>query len=239
VLKALVFDIDGTLYRQRPLRRAMLSRLVAAHLAHPLRGLQTLRVLREYRHAQEVLRDVPVSGDLAAAQIDVACQRTRVDREVVLRCVARWMEQEPLQFLARCLQPGVVDFLQDCRKRGLRLAALSDYPADAKLQALGLSDLFDLVLCAQSPEVNVFKPNPRGLLLALERLGAAPGEGLYIGDRKDVDAPTARTAGVPCAIITRAAGVTPGGTYFEVSSYRQLHDALWAGPPLPAPLLPT
>lgn len=225
--KAIVFDIDGTLYRQGMLRRAMLGRLLRAYAGHPLRGWRTARVLSAYRHAQERLRSTVVEGDIAGAQIALTCEVTHVDRRSVLDAVNRWMEQEPLRFLPQCLQPGVTEFLQACRKRGLRLAALSDYPADAKLHALGLSSLFDTVLCAQAPEVNVFKPNPRGLLLALERLGAVSAEALYVGDRVDVDAPTAKAAGVRCAIVAHRAETIPGMTYISVGSYSQLHDVLW------------
>jgi putative hydrolase of the HAD superfamily len=225
-LKALVFDIDGTLYRQGPLRRKIFSRLAWTHLAQPIHGWRTVHVLRAYRHAQEDLRSRAVPGEIAAAQIALTCERAKVDREVVTECVTRWMEHEPLRFLAQCLQPGVMEFLQTCRRRGLSLGALSDYPAEAKLQALGLSDLFDVVLCAQAPEVNAFKPDPRGLLVALERLGAPPTEALYIGDRADVDAPTAEAAGVRCAIVTRRPTAKAGG-HIEVSGYSQLGDVLW------------
>jgi putative hydrolase of the HAD superfamily len=226
-VKAVVFDIDGTLYRQGPLRRAMISRLASAHAAQPIRGWRTFRVLRAYRRAQEELRALPAAASIAEAQIALTCERTNVGRDAVVECIARWMEQEPLPFLAQCLQPGVAQFLAACRARGLRLAALSDYPADAKLQALGLSGLFELALSAQSPEVNVFKPDPRGLLLALERLGADRSEGLYVGDRADVDAPTASAAGVRCAILTDGRSSAAGGSYMSVSSYQELHDVLW------------
>ena len=43
---------------------------------------------------------------------------------------------------------------------------LSDYPAEAKLQALGLAGRFSPVLCATDPEIGAFKPNPRGFLHA-------------------------------------------------------------------------
>ena len=44
-LCAVVFDVDGTLYRLRALRRAMALRLVRAHLHRPLAGVTTMRIL--------------------------------------------------------------------------------------------------------------------------------------------------------------------------------------------------
>jgi HAD superfamily hydrolase (TIGR01509 family) len=231
-LKVVVFDVDGTLYRQAPVRRAMLLRLLRMTLRHPLHGWRTFRTLRAYRHAQEHLRG-DSSGDVAAAQIRVACERTSGDRASVTACVERWMEQEPLAILSRCAHAGLVEFLHECKARGLRLAALSDYPAAAKLQALGIADLFDVVLCAQAPEVGVFKPHPRGLQVALQRLGVNRDECLYVGDRADVDAAAAEAAGIACAILTRDKA-TSAHTHKTVTGYPQLQDLLF-GPCHAAP----
>ena len=228
-LKVVVFDVDGTLYHQGPLRRAMLFRLMVSHLVRPLQGWRTIRVLSAYRHAQEALR-VERAGDVGAAQIATAAERTGCDPLEVSRCVERWMEREPLPLLRRFRHSGLEDFLRACKAQGLRLAVLSDYPATAKLEALGVAGYFDLVLCAQSPEIGVFKPHPRGLLVALQRLGVAPDECLYVGDRAEVDAVAADAAGIPSVIVTRAAGRTPDspadGT---VPGYPQLQALLFGG----------
>jgi HAD superfamily hydrolase (TIGR01509 family) len=225
-VKTMVFDVDGTLYRQTPLRRAMLFRLLAAHAASPVKGWKTLSALRAYRHAQEHLRG-DVSGDVAAAQIRLTCERTKLDPAAVTDCVERWMEREPLTLLPRCIQPGLVTFLEACRARGIRMGALSDYPAEAKLEALGIARYFDVVLCAQAPEVGVFKPDPRGLHVALERLGSTPEESFYVGDRADVDAVAAAAAGVACAIVARRRPSHDDDGYLMVDGYGHLHDLLF------------
>jgi len=226
-LKAIVFDIDGTLYRQGPLRRAMLFRLVAAHAVRPLEGWQTMKALQAYRHAQERLRGAPCDGDVAAAQLQLACEGSRLARAIVAERVDRWMEREPLAILGQYVQPGLAEFLDACRVRGIRMGTLSDYPGTGKLRALGVAEYFDVNLCAQAPEIGVFKPDPRGLQVALERLGAGPRETLYVGDRADVDAVAAEAAGVPCAIISSAKprGERPG--YISVPGYRHLMGLLF------------
>jgi phosphoglycolate phosphatase/putative hydrolase of the HAD superfamily len=224
-LRVVVFDVDGTLYRQRPLRRAMASRLVRSHVLRPVEGWRTFRALSAYRRAQESLR-AGGSGDAADRQIALACEQAGLDREAVVRVVERWMEREPLTILRRCIQPGLVSFLQTCRMRGLRLAALSDYPATDKLAALGIAEWFDLVLCAQAAEIGVFKPNPRGLLVALQKFGVNNEESLYVGDRADVDAAAAAAARMPCVILS---GNAPGDTdtHHTVAGYTQLQDLLF------------
>ena len=116
-----------------------------------------------------------------------------------------------------------------CKAKGLR-RGLSDYPADAKLER-SASPSVDTLLCAQSPDIDAFKPNPRGLLVALERLESGRAESLYIGDRVDVDAATAAAAGVPCAILTPHRPRNAHGAYTQVASYPQLRDLLWPATP--------
>jgi FMN phosphatase YigB (HAD superfamily) len=224
-VRAVIFDLDGTLYRQAPLRRAMAWRLVRAHVMHPIRGFRTARVLTAYRRAQEELRGGADSLDLAEAQLDLTAEWTGLDRANVSRLVGRWMESAPLDLLVRVRQPGLQETLETLRAWGLRLGVLSDYRAEPKLEALGVAGMFDVVLCAQQPEIGVFKPNPRGLHVALERLGVAAGEALYVGDRADVDAATAAAARVPCLILTPDAAVHQAG-YASAASLREITDLL-------------
>ena len=204
----------------------MLMRLARAHAFRPLTGLRTARVLGAYRRAQEHLRDAAtVLEDLTAAQLRLACESSNADPAFVSECVTRWMEQDPLEILHRHIQPGLVDFLQECKQRGLRLGLFSDYPADAKLTALGLDGLFDEVLTAQSPGVGAFKPDPRGLLLVAERLGATPERCVYVGDRAVVDAAAARGAGMACFILAKRAKHNEHWT--AVSGYAELRERLF------------
>jgi putative hydrolase of the HAD superfamily len=225
-LQAVLFDVDGTLYRQGPLQRAMGRVLLRHATRRPIDGYRTIRILQAYRHAQEELRGM-VDGNIAAAQIRIASERSKADETSVTAAVERWMEREPLPHLAPCIHEGLVDFLRACRARGLRLAALSDYPADAKLRALGIADQFELVLYAQAPEIDVFKPHPRGLQVALARMGLEPQACLYVGDRAEVDAAAAAAAGIACAILTRKPS-RAAGTHTTFTSYPHLQELLFS-----------
>ena len=225
-LKALILDVDGTIYRQGPVRRAMLWRLLRAHVRQPWRGLSTLRVLQAYRTAQEDLRASPLFyGDLSKAQLRLACERTGVEHEVVSSCVSRWMEREPLEVLAPSLCHGVVEFLRAAVEHGLRLGVFSDYPAVPKLLAMGVADYFDVVVSAQDQEVQRFKPSPLGLEVALRRLRVKREEALYIGDRPEIDVPAASGAGIACVIVGRRNVVDRRG-WVEISGFRELKDVI-------------
>jgi putative hydrolase of the HAD superfamily len=192
-----------------------------------MQGLRTLRALQAYRHAQEWLRETP--GDVARAQLERAAATSGLPLEQIKADVARWMEIEPLGLLGRYLRPGTTEIIAACRKAGLRLGVLSDYPAQAKLQALGLAGLFDAVLAAQSPEIGVFKPHPRGLLAVVKSLGVAPAETLYVGDRPEIDAAAAAAAGVACAIIDSSGKTPQSHAWTAVRGFPQLGLLLFPG----------
>ena len=68
----------------------------------------------------------------------------------------------------------------------------------------GLLDAFDVIIGGE--DVAKHKPDPTGLLTAIERLGSEPTSTLYVGDSV-TDAQTAKRAGVPFLAIL--SGVTP------------------------------
>jgi HAD superfamily hydrolase (TIGR01549 family) len=181
----------------------MLYRILRAHWRNPAQGFRTLRSLYAYRVAQEELRKTPSGvGDIASAQLRLASKRVGIGAEAIASDVARWMEQEPLPLLVSSRRRGLVELLQRAKRSGLQLAAFSDYPADQKLVAMGIVDFFDVVVSAQDPEVQRFKPDPKGLEITLRRLKVRNHEAIYIGDRAAVDAAAAARAGIRHLILS-------------------------------------
>ena len=84
--------------------------------------------------------------------------------------------------------------VSDLKLSGRILAVLSFYPAQRKLDALGLEA--DLVISTSDAFVDRLKPNPTGLRRILELTSARPDECLCIGDRNEVDGECARRLGV-------------------------------------------
>ena len=203
-VQAVIFDVDGTLYRQRPLRRAMARALAGAYWWRPWAGWRTARILSAYRHAHEAIRaerSASAAGDLHRAQVDRAAAAVGAAPDVVAATAAEWMESAPLAKLGAHAQPGLTDALARLRAAGIRLGVVSDYPAAAKLAALGVAAEFDVVVAAQDADVGALKPDPRGIEHALRELGVAACHAVYVGDRDDVDAPAAAAAGVRCVLI--------------------------------------
>jgi len=228
LLKAVILDVDGTMYRQGPVRRAMFWRLLRACIGHPAQGVKTLRALRAYRKAQDVLRIAGWGeGDLAETHCRLAAEWTGLDRERVRASVTRWMKQEPLGLLRGSARKGLHEFLQAAQGCGVRLGVFSDYPAARKLDAMGIAGFFDVVVCATDPGIQCFKPHPRGLAVVLERLGVEPSCALYIGDRGEVDGAAADAAGIPCVLLGQRPAVANGAGWIAMSGYPELRQAIF------------
>lgn len=208
--KAVLFDLDGTLYRLAPMRRRMLFELLRWGATHPFAFPRLMGQLKEFRSAREGLRDFSADGEaLAEVQYTVPADRLGVSPEGLRELVQEWMFDRPLPFLQAAAWPGMREVLLDLKASGKRLGVFSDYDPDRKLEALGVRDLFDVTLAATDPEVNRFKPHPRGFLVGAERLGLAPADVVYVGDRADVDGAGAAAAGMASVIITGGVGEDP------------------------------
>jgi FMN phosphatase YigB (HAD superfamily) len=222
-IRAVLFDLDGTLYDQRRLRRRMLRELVAYCAAHPLQGPRACRALAEYRKGQEALRSGEVGPN---TQIQWAADRTGLSVGEVARVVDEWMFTRPLKHLPTCRAPGTLELVEWLDRHDVEMGILSDYPAMEKLRALGVHERFSVVLCATDPEVSALKPHPRGFLRACERWRLDADEVLVVGDRVDADAAGAAAAGMPCVLVGAPIDVHLPADALVLSSIERLHRVL-------------
>jgi HAD superfamily hydrolase (TIGR01509 family) len=195
---AWLVDLDGTLYRHTPVKLAMAAELV-------LFGWGSIKTLRTFRHSHEALRSEESSAQALSPfqrQLDHAAQHLGRPSSDVERIVREWMFERPLKWVARARRQRLLDALRVYRAGGGKTALVSDYPASAKLRALGAAELFDLVVSSGEPGgPSKLKPHPEGYLSAAERLGVEPGRCLVIGDRDDADGAAARAAGMALCLI--------------------------------------
>jgi HAD superfamily hydrolase (TIGR01549 family) len=226
-IRALLFDLDGTLYRQSPMRALMAVELITLTFKSPIRAPRCWRGLKEYRRAQETLRaGATTSSTMAVDQFALASARAGLPVVELERLVAEWMLERPLKYLRYCRPKGLEALLDFLDRQGVRMGILSDYPADAKLSALGLAGRFSPVLCATDPQIARLKPNPRGYLVACERWQLQPREVLVVGDRLDVDAAGAAAAGMSCVIVGKSSSSISRSDVRVVPSLERLRVVL-------------
>lgn len=120
-------------------------------------------------------------------------------------CADRWMNA------GTRLYPETAAVLAELRARGARIAVISTKIREriedfvAKHLSAGTVDVI-----VGGKDVAQPKPDPEGLILAMEKLGVAPRDCLYTGDTV-IDAEAARRASVPFAAILR--GLTPEAAF--------------------------
>jgi phosphoglycolate phosphatase len=215
IIDLVVFDVDGTLYDQRRLRLGMLREL----LGHTLqsRSLDTLLILRTFRRVREALGE-QAGADFMMQQYAQTASRHGTTPAAVRALTDEWMEQRPLPLLAACRCAHVAEVFAGLRAAGKQIAAFSDYPAVAKLAALGLQA--DVVVCATDADIARLKPDPAGLLSILRQTGVAPERALMIGDRFDRDAAAAERAGMRALILS-------GQPHARWATFRAYDDAVF------------
>jgi HAD superfamily hydrolase (TIGR01549 family) len=233
--RAVLFDLDGTLYYQGRLRLCMALELAALPLrASPASARRTWDALRTFRRVREELRDLGAAeAPLARLQFERAAERARMGVDEVEAAVTEWIFRRPLKYLRSFRRAGIENLLGYLEARGIAAGVFSDYPAQEKLEALRLAEKISLVVCATDDAVNAFKPHPRGFLWCCERWDLEPAQVLYVGDRAEVDALGAANAGMPCAIVSSRLGLAPQGvpqaTFTRFSSFARLQHAIDAG----------
>ena len=203
-IRAVVFDVDGTLYDPRAMRRAMAIRVLGWLALRPWR-VGEIRGLQAFRRHRETLADREAET-IRVEQYRGAAAATGRSMEEVERVVEEWIHHRPLALLGRFRYPGVAELFARLRERGVRIAIWSDYRAEGKVAALGLEA--DLIVSAEDPDVDRMKPIPVGLERVLERWALAPAECLMVGDRDERDGEAARRLGVPYALLQRSAPAT-------------------------------
>lgn len=218
-VRAVVFDVDGTLYAQGPLRRRMVLELARACLRRPTATWE-MRILSTFRKVREELAEEEAPS-IGRPQYERTAARLGLPPAAVEAVVAEWIEERPLRHLAACRRAGVRRLFSALRAGGRRVGVWSDYPAPAKLRALDLAA--DVTVSATDPEVDRLKPQPAGLARVLELLEVPPGEALMIGDRDDRDGEAARRLDCPYLLLSRR----PRGER-EFAGYPQLLAALAA-----------
>ncbi len=93
---------------------------------------------------------------------------------------------------------GASELLEKLRCSGVSVAVVSNKPEVTAKKIIGR--FFPGVLTVGDDGVHPRKPAPDNVYRALEELGVAPEEALYVGDT-EVDAATAKNAGMDAAIV--------------------------------------
>ena len=193
----LLVDLDGTLYRQRLVQAMMASELLLGHWSR-------ISVLRAFRHEHERLRGESIVHEQSPYQVQLEQAAAILNRPLqeIESIVSEWMFQRPGKWIRMFRRKPLLRCIAALRRKGAATALVSDYPATRKLAAMGISDLFDVVVAnGETPELRRLKPCPDAFLLAAKHLNAQHENCIVVGDRKDADGEAAHRAGMRFVLV--------------------------------------
>ena len=189
--KAVVFDLDGTLYYQRKVRLIMAGRLFGYYICR-LNRLNELFTVSKFRKIRERVRT-----DEEAYLLTASAMKT--DDESVRKIIRYWMYEIPLDAVAGAGDKELADIIARLRGLGKKIFIFSDYPTEDKLRALGIS--VDASYSACDERVNELKPSAKALRLIMEDHSLEAADILMVGDRMEKDGQAAINAGIDYLIL--------------------------------------
>jgi HAD superfamily hydrolase (TIGR01509 family) len=165
MVKALLFDLDGTLAETNSVHFSTWVETLKPH------GIEVTWSI--YRDKISGRTTPEVSEDLLPDLAPEEARKVGESKEASFR--ERTGELKPL--------PGLLEFVEEARGRGMSVALVTNAPKEnvfAMLDALGLEDAFEPTVVAE--DVGVGKPDPAPYNAALEALGARADEAVAFED---------------------------------------------------------
>ena len=160
-LKAVLFDLDGTLLDSQRVDLLAMTRLFNDEL-----GLG--------------LKEEQISSYLGIASRDVLDQ---IAPDHVEELLGVWFSYQQDLLGETCLFPGIPQVLRSLSQAKLALGVVTGQnkgELDATRQHIAIEDFIDVWVCAD--DTSLSKPHPDPVCLALDLLGCPPGQAIMIGD---------------------------------------------------------
>lgn len=176
MLKAVLFDFDGTLADTLPA------------IFHTFRESFRTYLGQEPTDQEILSRFGPPEEEILCREID------DIHVEEAMEHFYR-LYRDQHSGLVRS-HPPIIQLLQWLKQMDIPVGIVTGKgrrSAKISLELLGMEDLYDSLITGT--EVNRYKPDPEGIIIAMEELGCPPGQGVYIGD-SDVDIRAGKAAGL-------------------------------------------
>lgn len=203
--KAVIFDLDGTLYYQKPFRIRMLLYLIGYALAHPS-GVKDIFLIQKYRQIRENWDEIEQKGsyredmDLDSRQFAYVAGIKRVSPERVRNAVRLFMLEAPPKLLPAYRDDVIAALIDKLHEKGVKVVVYSDYPVKDKLEALAVKA--DACFTSADEAIGCMKPDPKGLGIILKTLGISAEEAIMIGDRYEKDGLAAKRNNMDYIIVS-------------------------------------
>ncbi len=215
-IKAVAFDIDGTLYPQWKIHLSACLH----YFSHPLFFLH-YGLVRNSLHGAERLEN------FRAEQAERMAHRMGcLPAEAELRLNAIVYDGLKKNFDRIACYKDVPETFRKFKEAGLKIALLSDFPPEQKGAIWGIKPYCDVILGTEF--LGALKPSAYSFVEMARQLETLPEEILYVGNSARYDVAGARRAGMKSAYLLsgfrKLFNIPLKESDISFSNYRQLQD---------------
>lgn len=222
-LKAVIFDLDDTLFDDTACMYAGLSALTQAY------HIQNIDIKQLYQRHWEIISEIDPL--LFSGQIDAQEARKRRYEKLLTELGVQQPDGlEATQIYRKAYQAhwavieGGPELLKTLREYGLKIGVLTNYVREVQVEKLahcGLTPLVDVMLCVD--EIPAAKPDPRSYQAICDKLKMTPAEAIMIGDNWENDVQGALSFGMRAIWLNRHSQTVPDP---KIPAVTELKDVL-------------
>jgi FMN phosphatase YigB (HAD superfamily) len=195
--KAVVFDMDGTLYYQFPLKIFMIFEISAFCFLHPLK-IKDLFVIQSFRKLRES-KILLQNKNFVAQQYSITAEKFSMPVERVYEIINLWIYEKPLKYLRFCKDRKLAKLIESLHKNKATIVIYSDYPAVNKVKKLNIKP--DYIFDSEDKNIISLKPNTEGIRRIKNILNINFSDMLIVGDRYEKDGICAQTESIDYIIL--------------------------------------
>lgn len=184
--KAIITDLDGTLYYQKPVQICMATEILCYYIIHFWK-IKELKLVLNYRKQH---------NNSTNFEFQSFCKTQNISRQAVEDLIEKWLISKPLKWIRLFSDKKLIAYLKEQK---IPVVVYSDYPTEQKLKALNFAPTFEFSF--DHKNIRFLKPNPQGLEYISKKLSLSQKEILVIGDRFDKDGLAASAFGAEFLIL--------------------------------------
>lgn len=188
-IKAVAFDIDGTLYRAIDLS----IRITPLFFAHN-------QFFLKYGLVRKILRKNSVCSDFTKEQARLMALKLHCTTEKAQEKLDKIVYKGFSKYF-HSISPcrGSIELIHKLKNNGYKIGLLSDFPPEQKGDIWGIKEICDV--CIGTEEIGALKPSSIPFIKLAELLQISPEEVLYVGNSHKYDVIGANQAGMKTAWI--------------------------------------
>lgn len=175
--KNYIFDVDGTLYFDKPVIYKMLVKLFLYYLIRPWKLKEFFAIIKFRKNEEKgkMRNPTPLIRD--------------------------WLMLKPSKLMQKHKDNVLITFLKEQKKNGKMVVTFSNFPSIEKIDALGLTEDIDYQFFPDGKKITALKPNKQGMEYILDKTKMQISETLFIGDRHETDGGVSEAIGMDYVIL--------------------------------------